>query len=394
MLRVENGELPFSEIQRLFDEKVTEGYEIDYKQTISTSDSDIRELLDDLVSFANTNGGWLLIGISEIDNGTKVGYPVALVDHEIKFSQFKQKVDQISADNIAPRLPDLQYFEVNNGQGKTVIAVRVGASTLRPHIVERGKRMTCSRRNSFGKQPMDAYELREAIVRSDTIGERFDRFLNHRRLLLESNSYFIRFQKPYLAVHLAPRMSFEQRISLTTEQLKLAHESIGAFHESAYSKILNAEGLLALGARPTDDTSLYGSFTQLIRHGQFESVTSCVFSEDQRNTSSAYFLAHLALVDAVHACILNLLQLLQAINIPGEVLLSLNLEGIRDYQLTMQTRFRESPKFGVPRLVLPTIILPSSDPAQDLKNTLDPWFQLIAQAGGYWEFDYKKLRYF
>ncbi len=388
MLRVVEGQIPFSEIQRLFDEQVTEGYEVEYKQTVTFKDNeDVRELLDDLVSFANTNGGWLLIGISEANEGKKVGYPVEIVDHKLDFQDFKDRVERSVADNVKPRLPLLRFHNISCPESKSIIAIRVDSSTLRPHMVERRGRITCARRNSTGKLPMDAFELREAIVKLDSVSERFNAFVDSRLTQLLQSEFFVSPTHPVLCMHMAPLDSLEREVSLTLEQLTQANQMLRAgqeydVHLDSINSI-NAEGILSLRRLEVNHIN-YKSIAQLFRTGWIQRSSSHPFSGKHGDNADTPRITRRKLVDTLTYFINNNLRVYRAMNLQGEIWFTCTLYSVRHYALIQGSDYGKPIKMD--KLRLPILTIQSDANAKDYLKTLDPHLQLIAQASGHWEF--------
>ena len=67
-------QLTEADFQELIANKVPESKTLDYKVDLKFGDRDKREFLADVSSFANTAGGYLLIGIKE-EGGIPTGLP-------------------------------------------------------------------------------------------------------------------------------------------------------------------------------------------------------------------------------------------------------------------------------------------------------------------------------
>ncbi len=94
-----------------------EGKTLEFKRDLSSP----KPLLKTLVSFANTAGGCLVIGID--DNSNIVGVDQPLDEEE--------KLANLIADCIAPRL--VPNIEMTTVEGKTLLIVEVFLSGIRPH---------------------------------------------------------------------------------------------------------------------------------------------------------------------------------------------------------------------------------------------------------------------
>ena len=69
------SQITFADIERVVAEKWPEGKTLDYKRDpYGNKDDDKKELLKDVSSFANTQGGDILIGVDE-DKGVPTGIP-------------------------------------------------------------------------------------------------------------------------------------------------------------------------------------------------------------------------------------------------------------------------------------------------------------------------------
>jgi predicted HTH transcriptional regulator len=94
-------QITYADLDRFVQEKWPEGKTVDYKRDLyGGKDEDKKELLKDASSFANTEGGDILIGVDE-DKGLPIGIPgvtVADVDKE------KLRLEEIIRRGLDPRI--------------------------------------------------------------------------------------------------------------------------------------------------------------------------------------------------------------------------------------------------------------------------------------------------
>jgi predicted HTH transcriptional regulator len=93
------SEITAADLQALVETKSSEGKEIDFKLTLpGKADSDRREFLYYMSSFANTIGGYLVFGIEE-----KAGVATALVGLEkINPDDQIRRLEEMARDGIRP----------------------------------------------------------------------------------------------------------------------------------------------------------------------------------------------------------------------------------------------------------------------------------------------------
>ncbi|HBQ28163.1 MAG TPA: ATP-binding protein, partial [Desulfotomaculum sp.] len=117
------------DLQAMIDNSVLEGKTIEYKQSLpGNSDTDKKEFLADVSSFANASGGDLIYGIVE---GSDTGFPVRLeglaienVDQEII------RRDSMIRDGIEPRIPGIGIKAVNLSDSKVALVIRIPKSWI------------------------------------------------------------------------------------------------------------------------------------------------------------------------------------------------------------------------------------------------------------------------
>ena len=110
------SELAPEDIQRVVSEKVAEGSEVEFKKGLSTRDGRDHpwetggevgdharnKLLAEVVAFANTYGGWLLVGIDEtVDKPPRAAIPVPIR----ACAELADRLRLMCRDCIDPRVP-------------------------------------------------------------------------------------------------------------------------------------------------------------------------------------------------------------------------------------------------------------------------------------------------
>ena len=134
-----------------------EGKFIDYKRDpIASADIDRKEFLFDVSSFANTRGGYLLLGIEEAQGLPTAIRGLAGIDADKQI----QRLEQMIRDGIRPPISGVEIATVPLANGSAVIAIRIPRSWSPPHQVTYQKAFRFYARDSNGKYQICVYELR------------------------------------------------------------------------------------------------------------------------------------------------------------------------------------------------------------------------------------------
>ena len=175
-----------SDIKQLLNDQIRESKTLDYKRdAIGRLDTDKKEFLADISSFANAAGGNLILGIGE-SNGIPVeltGIQVSNVDNEVSH------LDSLTRDGIAPRVSGLgiQPIKINSPK-LTVIAIRIPQSFALPHMVRFKEHNKFYSRNSNGKYLVDISELRNLFLLSESAFERIRKFREERLSMIKDKT--------------------------------------------------------------------------------------------------------------------------------------------------------------------------------------------------------------
>ncbi len=153
-----------ADLQYLIDEERIEKKVLEYKSELpGNSDSEKKEFLADISSFANAIGGDIIYGVIE---NRKSGKPEKLegivinnVDQEIL------RLDHIIRDGIEPNIPSsaLNIEELQLKNSKYILIIRINRSWLNPHRVSFKAWDRFYSRSSNGKYRLDVQELRAAF---------------------------------------------------------------------------------------------------------------------------------------------------------------------------------------------------------------------------------------
>jgi len=202
-------QITYADIDQFVREQWPEGKTVDYKRdTYGNRDEDKKELLKDVSSFANTQGGDILIGVDE-DKGLPTSIPgVAVPD----IDKEKLRLEEIIRRGLEPRI-DFGLHHVTTPTSTTVIVIRVQESLLLPHrVVFQGKPGEFWARSSAGRYSMDTDELRRAFTLSATIYDQIKAFRRERVAQVTKGETPVPVAPgAKLILHLIPVASFRSR---------------------------------------------------------------------------------------------------------------------------------------------------------------------------------------
>jgi hypothetical protein len=147
--------------------RMPEGAQIDYKIALSGEGKNeaYKEFLKDITSFANANGGLLLLGVHEPFD------EILPKDQIIGFEggdALAKDLERVAATSTDPRIPSLLIKPVAVQNNKHVIVVHVPGSLIKPHMVNYSKHRSFYIRHSESSVPMTTHEIRDAVLSSAT----------------------------------------------------------------------------------------------------------------------------------------------------------------------------------------------------------------------------------
>lgn len=369
-------EVSFADLQALKDNQIPESHTLDYKRDFPFEKEGRLSLAADVVAFANTRGGDLILGAEE-QGGCIVQFtPARLDDRDGALLTLQSAL----TDLIEPKIPGVHLQAVEAPDGGYVIIVRTPPSFQAPHRVR--KAGVFYTRTSTGIDPMDITTLRSAFLRSETAIEkvrkfREDRVKNlHQRPLPASEPALGRYATGVL--HVVPLASVLGGLNFAVPELHAAAQTLPPpAHPDGYAPRINLDGVMSI-SRSREQTH---SYTQLFRDGAIESVVPVQW-EDGGSPSVAWLeILENALLDEHHQA---LVRALVKLGIEGPTVVMLSFVDIGDQPLESE-RSRTTGRIAtVPsyyqNLLLPEIVVESF--VTSSADIYGPLFDMVWNAAG------------
>ena len=368
------------DLQSLIDNSVLESKTIEYKQSLpGNSDSDKKEFLADISSFANASGGDLIYGILE-DRNTGIpkrleGLAIDNVDREIL------RLDSMIRDGIEPRIIGIAIEPVNLSNSKIALIFRIPKSWISPHRVSfkgRGQG-TFYLRSANGKSPMDVGELRIAFNLSETITERIRRFREDRISNIFANETPVPFcDTAKIVLHLIPIISFNPAQSYDIDKIASNPGKMMPMSCHGWNHRYNLDGFLTYSVSEEERSS---SYVQLFKNGIIEAVEGLTLDPHYTNGKLSIPIGY---EGELIRSLPDYLSILKTLNVELPIFIFMTLVGVKGYSMTIDKRkcwIGEVHTIDRDILLLPEIVIESYDViAEDI---LRPCFDSIWNACGF-----------
>ena len=357
------------DLQKLIDEERIEKKVLEYKSELpGNNDSDKKEFLADISSFANAIGGDLIYGFIE---NRETGKPEKLEGIGIKnIDQEILRLDQIIRDGIEPNISSssIKIQEIQLDNSKYVLFIRINKSWMGPHRVSFKAWDRFYTRSTNGKYRFDVQELRSAFILSETIGEKIKQFKEKRISDIYSNNLPLPFyESPKIALHLIPMSAFNPRHNYDMKQLSLY--DIQPIYSTTFNKRYNIDGLLTYSSFPRKNRSF--SYVQLYRNGIIEAVNSYLLWSESDEKIIPITAVERVLIEAVQ----RYFEVYRKFNIETPVFLFLTLIEVKDYVFPKDRKLSIYEVFPIDRDIvqIPEIIIEdyNFNPPQILKPIFD-----------------------
>ena len=373
-----------ADLQALVELQLGESKMVDYKQEFPKNGSeDKKEFLNDVCSFANAQGGFLIYGMKEV-----AGVPTEVMGIEIADPDAEiLRIQNIMRDGLAPRIPSTAIRPILLENVKYCIIVRIPQSWMKPHMVSLGSSKFYYR-NSNGKQPLDILEIRAAFQLSGTAQERIMRFKAERVNNLIANDPPVPMEQgAKTLLHLIPISASDPSIGFDVSKIE---SEIGTrknvfLEPSSGRGRYNFDGYLSYTTPPRERSAC--AYMQVFRNGTIEAVESWVIGaldhmEDKKHIAIISYENYL--IEALPILLAHQRQL----GVEPPILLMLSLLGVAGYSIEPTQGERRMPWYkpedqmiGKDPLLLPEVIIDRYEIEPD--KVLRPIFDALWNASGY-----------
>lgn len=362
------------DLKSLIENSVLEQKTMDYKRLLpGNSDSEKKEFLADVSSFANASGGDLIYGISQ-DNET--GIPTKLEGLEIpNVDQAVLKLESSIRDGIEPRIPSVTIRPIPLSDSKIALIIRIQKSWNSPHRVGFKGYHKFYSRSSNGKYELDVGELRAVFTFSETIFEKIRRFREDRISKINANETPIPFyENAKIILHLIPVIAFNPAQRYDIDQIAGNPQLIAPIYCSGYSYNYNLDGFLTYHQGPRN---LSHSYVQLFRNGIVEIVEGLLLKPD----GGQLLIPSVAYEEELIKELPRFLSVLGALKVELPIFLFLSLAGVKGYSMaTGGYLYRERSSIDRDVVALPEVIVENY--SEGAERILKPCFDSIWNACG------------
>ncbi len=371
MIQKEINEIGLADIETLITLSVAESKTIEYKKELKiVTDSEKKEFLADVSSFANTNGGDLIFGVEEASGIPTSLSPLEVIDLDTQVLQ----LESIIRTGISPRVSFVVQPVSAEATNKYIILIRINESWNKPHrVIFSGSNRFCAR-HTAGKYDLDVTELRQIFTLSDGIEKRMQDFRTDRIIALETEKTFLSLRsKKLIVIHLLPLESFSSRIDLNRDLLLSLQGESDLFRpintDSWNSPRINLEGVFS--STGFVDGAVR-SYIQLFRNGVLELVESSIL--DGSFISSTLY--EKGVVDGFKKG----LEILKKVGINVPIAISLSLLNVNDLTIQGRGYYEDRNLIKQKNLILPVVMLNEYD--EEVERLLQPIFDLVWNACG------------
>ncbi len=390
MIQKNFNEITKTDIDFLVDNKISEVKTLEYKEKLPGSqDSDKKEFLADISSFANASGGDVIYGIKEAKNkeGKKTGEPEKVVPIQgITADEAKLQIEELIRNGIEPRMPvQIKTFNGYSADHKGfVILIRIPQSFASPHMVKfkNTSRFYC--RNSAGKYQLDVQEIRNAFLSTDSQAERIQNFLKDRlaKIMAKETPVSLAAENR-LVLHILPLNSFlnNQRVQMHSYgNLTLDFRPLAV---SSWDSRYNLDGMVTYNS-DYENRKLNIGYCQLFFNGVVESVYSNILKTREGRTpkiGEPAFIASIAYERNIVYAIENYFKGYKALNIDSPAIVSMALLGCKGAYMWTDFLALDSHPIERDVAILPEVHFESFD--EDIPTVMRPIFDAVWNACGH-----------
>lgn len=365
-------------LQKLCDDQCPESASLDFKRELPGGlDKDKQELLKDVCSLANADGGDLVYGVEEISGAAGKLMPIS---GELPDAA-KRRLSQILDAGLEPRVQGIRihHVDVNNGY---VLVIRVPASYDGPHCVRVNNLRRFVMRNGTSTSDLTFDQLRAAFDRTATLSERARRFIDQRlQLVIARKTPKPIMEGPVCVVHFVPLAGLAGRQTVGLQSLLTNGYTQFRGHDwGGASCTFNLDGLVVHpGCGSTDK---YYAYTQIFRTGTIEAASKGGEKIQVRVGGPEQCIVWASdMTKFYRNSVKTFMHAAKEWGFAGPAVLSFALLHVEDYELGIGDRFSHPAMPDRKHLILPEVWIESLETA-GLDDVVRPMMDMLWQAFG------------
>ncbi|MBD2493695.1 helix-turn-helix domain-containing protein [Nostoc sp. FACHB-280] len=368
-----------NDFQVLIDNSVPESRTIEYKRDLpGGSDTDKKEFLADVSSFANASGGDLIYGIEE-----NQGIAIAIQGLEIdNIDQTILGLEQTIRSGLEPRLPYIFIKPIRLSNSKFIVIIRINKSWISPHRVTFKSHDRFYSRGSNGKYSLDVNELRIAFNLSDTNNEKIRRFRESRIANLVAGETPVPFydeDSPMVMLHLIPFTSMNPSQIYDLSQIDACSKFIIPISSPRHiAKRYNFDGRVDYGVMGQEGETY--TYLQVFKNG----IVEAVWKQPENREENQKILYGDYIEHELLKSIPNYIDLLKKLDIGLPIFIFLTITGVKNYYMPVNNLYRMVNRvYTIDRdiLVIPEVIIDNYDLV--VPQLLKPCFDSMWNAAGF-----------
>lgn len=367
-------------LERVLKEKIGESDVLEFKDYYfengklnKLDQKNLNDLFKEICSFANYNGGKIILGLKEDEKHNPSKFSDVGVNKD-KFETWEQSFrDKISVNTI-PTLYGVKLEHISIDENTNCIIIEVPRSELRPHAFYTGSNHEFYIRNGNTCAKMKYNDLKNSFNELSFKQERIKRFIDERiAFILNGNLEESLTTNSSLVLHIIPEWSLDESNFLNLSSLQYK-KSFTVFSPSDKlgTTLYNSDGLIRVYGNRIRNIQ---SYTQLFSNSCIESVEIRLLNDYEDGNIYNWNELEKLLVEKMHAFLIDL----EKIDVIGGKYITVTLLNVRDKQVLYNEWGDKSEKIS--HNIVKTPILKWT-PEQDFPEFLYPILTSLAYTCG------------
>ena len=262
-------------------------------------------LIKEICSFANQNGGRIIIGIAEDENHN----PDNIIDCQVSNEQFEmweQSFRNRIATTTVPVLYGIKLHHVEY-ENQNIIIIDVPKSILSPHAFNNGNKDEFYIRNGNESRPMRYNDLKLGFQALEYTQEKINQFRDSRLSYILSGDLDLQLSEDTsLVIHIIPEWSLDESNYIDLRSCQYNKDFVNISPGRKGSAYFNADGLIDVYGY---SERAFMSYIQIFTNGRIESTEIRLLNDYKTNTIYKWFELEEIVVHKIYDYCLLLLNL-------------------------------------------------------------------------------------